>query len=151
MFLLLCALFPFTLSLPVQHFGYVEVNEAQNGHLFYWLVESQGNPSVDPLVLWMSGGPGCSGELALFMENGPWNVTTDLTLKTNPFSWTKVATVIWIDQPGKFKERFLISSWDRLFLCEQRLRCGRADGKTDFAYLKVSDGQRHEDIFEDVF
>eukprot|EP01127_Copromyxa_protea_P008024 TRINITY_DN1827_c0_g1_i2.p1 TRINITY_DN1827_c0_g1~~TRINITY_DN1827_c0_g1_i2.p1 ORF type:complete len:344 (+),score=88.46 TRINITY_DN1827_c0_g1_i2:311-1342(+) len=34
------------------------------------------------------------------MENGPWTVDKDLKLHDNPFSWTKVATVVWIDQPA---------------------------------------------------
>jgi hypothetical protein len=26
------------------------------GQMFYWFVESQGNPSADPVVLWLNGG-----------------------------------------------------------------------------------------------
>eukprot|EP01126_Amoeba_proteus_P034145 TRINITY_DN3388_c0_g1_i13.p1 TRINITY_DN3388_c0_g1~~TRINITY_DN3388_c0_g1_i13.p1 ORF type:complete len:149 (+),score=31.11 TRINITY_DN3388_c0_g1_i13:72-518(+) len=86
-------------SSPVQRSGYITVNPEKNGQLFYWLVESQSNPTVDPLVLWVSGGPGCSGELALFKENGPWTVNSSLILTDNIYSWNKIATVIWIDQP----------------------------------------------------
>lgn len=98
--LLLVAFFALSYSAPVQHYGYIAVNEQQNGNLFYWVIESESNPAVDPVVLWMSGGPGCSGELAMFMENGPWFILKNQTLVDNPFSWSKVATVIWIDQPG---------------------------------------------------
>jgi len=63
-------------------------------------VESQSNPKTDPVVLWMSGGPGCSGGLALLYENGPWTAAPNLTLIPNPYSWNKFATVIWIDQPA---------------------------------------------------
>eukprot|EP01128_Nolandella_sp_AFSM9_P012320 TRINITY_DN915_c0_g1_i1.p1 TRINITY_DN915_c0_g1~~TRINITY_DN915_c0_g1_i1.p1 ORF type:complete len:428 (+),score=98.16 TRINITY_DN915_c0_g1_i1:190-1284(+) len=48
----------------------------------------------------MSGGPGCSGELALFKENGPWSLDNKFQKHSNPFSWTKSATVLWIDQPA---------------------------------------------------
>merc|ERR1712223_1053436 len=37
---------------------------------FFWLLESRSNPVTDPLVVWLSGGPGCSSQLALFGENG---------------------------------------------------------------------------------
>ena len=40
----------------------------KDAHLFYWFFESRGEPSKDPVVLWLTGGPGCSSELALFVE-----------------------------------------------------------------------------------
>lgn len=69
------------------------------GSLFYWLFESRRDPSTDPLVLWLNGGPGCSSEEGLFTENGPYNVNQDLTLESNPYSWTNVANVLFVDQP----------------------------------------------------
>jgi len=87
-----------------QHFGYITANQQYGVQYFYWMFESQNNPSTDPLVLWMTGGPGCSSELALFFENGPYTVTKKFLqppeLHDNPFSWNKKANVIWIDQPG---------------------------------------------------
>eukprot|EP00039_Didymoeca_costata_P020123 m.340136 g.340136 ORF g.340136 m.340136 type:complete len:446 (+) comp19154_c0_seq1:16-1353(+) len=80
--------------------GYLDVKDAfGTAHLFYWMFESRSNPAKDPIVLWMSGGPGCSGQLAMFGENGPYIIQEDLSLKINPQSWTSNATVIWIDQP----------------------------------------------------
>jgi len=69
-------------------------------NLFYWMFESQNNPKTDPLVLWLTGGPGCSSELALFFENGPYTVNTDLSLDANPFSWNLKANLLYVDQPG---------------------------------------------------
>jgi hypothetical protein len=43
-----------------QYTGHIVVNETYNSQLFYWFFESQNDPSTDPLVLWMTGGPGCS-------------------------------------------------------------------------------------------
>lgn len=51
------------------------------------------------MILWLSGGPGCSSSLALFGENGPLTVNDDLSLEVNPFSWNSNATVVWVDQP----------------------------------------------------
>jgi serine carboxypeptidase-like clade 1 len=36
--------------------GYVDVNVSHGRNLFYWMVESAGNPDTDPLVLWTNGG-----------------------------------------------------------------------------------------------
>ena len=77
--------------------GYIDVGDSKN--LFYWMFESRNDPSTDPVLLWMSGGPGCSSQLALFGENGPYIVEDDLSLTLNPQSWNNNATVIWVDQP----------------------------------------------------
>jgi len=84
-----------------QFHGYIEVNKAENANLFYWGFESQGNPATDPIVLWLTGGPGCSSELALFFENGPFKINpSTLQLIPNPFSWNNNATVVYVDQPA---------------------------------------------------
>jgi carboxypeptidase C (cathepsin A) len=68
---------------------------------FFWLFESQNEPANDPLIVWFSGGPGCSSNLALFAENGPCKVNKEGTDTTpNPYSWHKKANVMWIDQPS---------------------------------------------------
>lgn len=62
--------------------------------MFYFFFESRGNKTDDPVVLWMTGGPGCASELALFYENGPFKITEDLSLVWNDYGWDKVH-VIW--------------------------------------------------------
>eukprot|EP01065_Artemidia_motanka_P006498 TRINITY_DN131_c0_g1_i1.p1 TRINITY_DN131_c0_g1~~TRINITY_DN131_c0_g1_i1.p1 ORF type:complete len:450 (+),score=183.29 TRINITY_DN131_c0_g1_i1:55-1350(+) len=82
-----------------QYAGYYRLTTG-NKNYFYWAFESRNDPANDPVVLWMTGGPGCSSEVALFGENGPCQVTSDGsgTVK-NPYSWNNNATLIYIDQP----------------------------------------------------
>ena len=36
--------------------GYINVDKTNNRNLYYWFVESQGNPATDPVILWLNGG-----------------------------------------------------------------------------------------------
>lgn len=84
-----------------QYSGYYNVGTKKNHMLHYWFVESQSNPSTDPVLLWLTGGPGCSGLSALLTEWGPWNVNTDgATLRTNPYSWNKNASILTLEAPA---------------------------------------------------
>eukprot|EP00960_Hanusia_phi_P026750 746431-Hanusia_phi.AAC.5 len=67
---------------------------------FFWFFESRSSPATDPVILWMTGGPGCSSAIALFRENGPCSIEEDLTTKKNPFSWNSNASILYIDQPA---------------------------------------------------
>lgn len=48
-------------------FRYISVGDSE---LFYYFIESQGNPQEDPLFLWLTGGPGCSSFNGLIYEIG---------------------------------------------------------------------------------
>ncbi|KAK8958986.1 Serine carboxypeptidase-like 6 [Platanthera guangdongensis] len=50
--------------------GYVNMDADSGAELFYYFVESERNPSEDPLLLWLTGGPGCSGFNALALAMG---------------------------------------------------------------------------------
>jgi len=81
--------------------GYIPVDEQNDFH--YLLVESQNNPETDPLVLWFSGGPGCSSMLGFFMEHGAcvWDgLDTSELPHSNDFSWNANATVLYIESPA---------------------------------------------------
>ena len=51
------------------------------------------------VVLWMTGGPGCSSELAVFYENGPYSINPDLTLSETQYGWDRYHTTVFVDQP----------------------------------------------------
>ncbi|KAJ7610136.1 alpha/beta-hydrolase, partial [Roridomyces roridus] len=97
-------------ALPRQFAGNIPVNRAghPNDTLFFWAFESKGkNGSLtapaagneDPWVIWLQGGPGSSGMIALTTENGPVHVQANGSWFINEFSWNTLADTIWIDQP----------------------------------------------------
>lgn len=63
-----------------------------------------------PLIIWLSGGPGCSSLLAAVLENGPCTVEppaeteaySDIPIELipNEFSWHKAGHILWVDQPA---------------------------------------------------
>ncbi|KAE9031366.1 hypothetical protein PF007_g348 [Phytophthora fragariae] len=86
-------------GLTTQDSGYIKLPNKVDDHYFYWYFESRSQPSTDPLVLWLTGGPGCSSMMALLTENGPCHVLPDLSTRLNPHSWTNQSNVVWLDQP----------------------------------------------------
>ncbi|OAR01587.1 hypothetical protein LLEC1_07905, partial [Akanthomyces lecanii] len=81
-----------------QYAGYLDDN-VQDKHLFYWFFESRSDPANDPVILWLSGGPGCSSMTGLFFELGPAKITANIQVERNPDSWNNRANVIFLDQP----------------------------------------------------
>ncbi|KAJ9705295.1 hypothetical protein PVL29_003378 [Vitis rotundifolia] len=85
--------------------GYVGVDDMDDVQLFYYFIESERNPRDDPLLLWLTGGPGCSAFSGLVYEVGPLSfdyAKSDEnlpTLQLNPHSWTKLASMIFLDAP----------------------------------------------------
>merc|ERR1712048_1204983 len=81
-----------------QHSGLLDAGNSTK--YFFWFFESRSEPSKDPLLIWLTGGPGCSSQLALLAENGPCTVSKDgSTTSPNPNSWNSKANVLWLDQP----------------------------------------------------
>ncbi|KAK6163419.1 hypothetical protein DH2020_000283 [Rehmannia glutinosa] len=80
------------------HAGYYKLPHSKDARMFYFFFESR-NSRNDPVVIWLTGGPGCSSELALFYENGPFHITSNLSLAWNDFGWDKVSNLIYVDQP----------------------------------------------------
>ncbi|TXG64079.1 hypothetical protein EZV62_011073 [Acer yangbiense] len=91
---------PFTMET-----GYVGVGDLDELQLFYYFVESVRNPVRDPLLLWLTGGPGCSGFSGLVFEVGPLTFDYETfngslpSLLDNPYSYTNIANMIFLDAP----------------------------------------------------
>ncbi|GJT88328.1 serine carboxypeptidase-like protein [Tanacetum coccineum] len=81
-----------------QHAGYFRIQHTIDARMFYFFFESR-RAKADPVVIWLTGGPGCSSELALFYENGPFKLTSNLSLVWNDYGWDKVSNIIFVDQP----------------------------------------------------
>nr|CAX69725.1 carboxypeptidase C [Schistosoma japonicum] len=82
------------------HFsGYLNGSN-NNIRLHYWLVEAVRSPKTAPLILWLNGGPGCSSMGGFFSENGPYNMIRGTELVENPYSWNKLANVLYLESPA---------------------------------------------------
>ncbi|KAM0039491.1 putative peptidase S10, serine carboxypeptidase, alpha/Beta hydrolase [Helianthus debilis subsp. tardiflorus] len=85
--------------------GYVGVDENEDVQLFYYFIQSESDPEHDPLMLWITGGPGCSTISGLLYEIGPIQFEAKFyngsfpTLISTPYSWTKMASIIFLDLP----------------------------------------------------
>lgn len=81
--------------------GYLDINFFDNKSIHYVFFESQKDVSKDPLVIWFSGGPGCSSLLGAFHENGPFIFyPTAHNTKLNKNSWNKEANVLYLELPA---------------------------------------------------
>ncbi|KAF3325249.1 Serine carboxypeptidase-like 2 [Carex littledalei] len=100
-----CFLISLVFLLCCSPWHYVEVDEEKGVELFYYFVESERNPEKDPLLIWLTGGPGCSSLLGLTIEIGPLlfdlpNYVNGLpSINYKPDSWTQVSSVIFVDSP----------------------------------------------------
>ena len=119
-------------ALPSKHYsGYLDVGLTSSGpkdiHIHYWLSESEGSPSTDPVVFWMNGGPGGSSLIGGLTENGPfymddssfsgeaYNESGVPTLKSRPQRWNRLANTVYVETPAMTVRAllgiFLASSW----------------------------------------
>ncbi|XP_012093160.2 serine carboxypeptidase-like 7 [Jatropha curcas] len=82
--------------------GYTSVGDIE---FFYYFVHSENNPAADPLLLYLNGGPGCSGLNGFFYQIGPLkfdihNYTGGLPkLVYEPAAWSKTSNILFLDSP----------------------------------------------------
>mmetsp|Transcript_9529 Transcript_9529/g.27004 ORF Transcript_9529/g.27004 Transcript_9529/m.27004 type:complete len:536 (-) Transcript_9529:359-1966(-) len=85
--------------------GYTDI---QSHYIF---IESEGDPSKDPVILWSNGGPGASSMFGIMAELGPlllndqslrgpvFDETGIPQLLYNPNAWTQVGSLLMFDWP----------------------------------------------------
>lgn len=82
--------------------GYIGVEESE---IFYLFTPSQGDPQIDPVLIYLIGGPACSALNGFLFQTGPLHFNlTDYTgsiptLELYPYTWTKTASIIFVDAP----------------------------------------------------
>nr|XP_040254892.1 serine carboxypeptidase-like 50 [Aegilops tauschii subsp. strangulata] len=83
--------------------GYLPLDPSSNASLFYAFYEASHPltaPADTPLLLWLQGGPGCSGLVGNFFELGPYLVAPDAaSLSRNPFAWNRRFGLLFLDSP----------------------------------------------------
>ena len=82
--------------------GYLPTNSTpllpSDGSIHYMFLESLGNASSDPVVLWLNGGPGCSSLFGLFQEIGPY-LLNGTRFQKNVYSWLNNASLLVFESP----------------------------------------------------
>ncbi|RKP00872.1 hypothetical protein CXG81DRAFT_26411 [Caulochytrium protostelioides] len=80
--------------------GYINVGPYSDpsvvSNLFFWYFPAE--IETNELVVYLNGGPGCSGMVGLFKVNGPISYD-NWDFFPNPYSWHKKAHVVYVDQP----------------------------------------------------
>ena len=86
-------------ALPSRMFaGYIEAgNDTVNNVTYelyehYMFIESENDPKTDPVMIWTNGGPGASSFFGLFVELGPFYLSSD-SLKTDEYEATDIPTL----------------------------------------------------------
>ena len=85
-----------------QYSGYMPLGDQDETALFFWFVESQTNPSTDPLTLWLNGGPGSSSiAFGFWTEHGPYRLQENAAGVNNySYSWNQQANIVYVESPS---------------------------------------------------
>ena len=93
-----------TIKPQSQYSGYLDINSPEGAkHMHYWLAKADVDTGDAPVVFWFTGGPGCSSDAAFWTEQGPLHMATPTgapEVVENPWAWSKIAHVAFIDSPA---------------------------------------------------
>ena len=88
--------------------GYFALNSTEDAHLFYTFFERRrgkrsNDAGDDPIIVWLTGGPGCASELASLYENGPYALTKTANgkvgLTSRASAWSDAGHLLYVDSP----------------------------------------------------
>ncbi|KAF8470497.1 alpha/beta-hydrolase [Russula ochroleuca] len=82
--------------------GLIPISNAadETRKLFFWFFPPGPEGTLDDLIFWTNGGPGCSSLGGLLEENGPFTWRSGQALPTqNEWSWTNLSSVLYVEQP----------------------------------------------------
>uniref|UniRef100_A0A7S3D7C7 Carboxypeptidase n=1 Tax=Palpitomonas bilix TaxID=652834 RepID=A0A7S3D7C7_9EUKA len=84
--------------------GYTSFKErGSTTHSFHLLARREGEWKEQPLVLWLTGGPGCSSLFGAFTENGPYRLSgtnaSHQTVEVHSQTWAQSASMLYVESP----------------------------------------------------
>ena len=80
--------------------GYLQINNTQK-QLHYVGALSLNEPSTDPVIVWLNGGPGCSSMLGWAQEHGTYVMEDGTTnFVRNDYAWNSEASMFYIESPA---------------------------------------------------
>jgi len=95
--------------------GEVVINENTGSSTFFWMWQKLGssieNDTV-PLMIFLTGGPGCSGENENLGQFGPIEIDLDLNPIKRNTTWSDLVHILFIDYPLDAGYSFAASSQD---------------------------------------
>ena len=100
-------------------------NNDPTSQLFFWFFPSTNEAAREnkEILIWLTGGPGCSSVGELLQENGPmlW-VPGTFKPVANKWSWHHLTNVVWVDQPvGSGFSQGTVTARDETDVAEQFL------------------------------
>ncbi|CCM04962.1 uncharacterized protein FIBRA_07159 [Fibroporia radiculosa] len=82
--------------------GLLPISDApdETRQLFFWFFPPGPQGSLDDLIFWTNGGPGCSSLEGLLQEHGPFSWSWGQAKPTpNEQSWTNLSSILYVEQP----------------------------------------------------